>query len=127
MSLLSEEEIEACAADDAYDLAFARAIEAAILKKLASAELPPLPDYECGPHTGHFAVRTDESIRAYGLQAHAQGFAAGAAAQLSAEPVAVMHRGELCIKSTDDDQSFGMLCPTTISEGTELYTRREAK
>lgn len=32
-------------------------------------ELPPLPAYECGPHTGHAAIRTDESIQAYARQA----------------------------------------------------------
>ena len=43
------------------------------------------------------------------------------------EPVALtIYRGELCYKSQEDDQSFGMWCPVTqdlpFPEGTKLYT-----
>ena len=43
------------------------------------------------------------------------------------EPVSLMiYRGELCYKSQEDDQSFGMWCPVTkdlpFPEGTKLYT-----
>jgi hypothetical protein len=34
-----------------------------------------------------------------------------------------MYRGEVCYRSDDDDQSFGMLCPAhDIPDGTKLYT-----
>lgn len=39
------------------------------------------------------------------------------------EPVYEMHRGELCYRSTEDDQSYGMLCPVNdLPNGTKLYT-----
>ena len=44
------------------------------------------------------------------------------------EPVAIkVYRGELCYKSQDDDQSFGMWCPITqdclpFAEDTKFYT-----
>jgi hypothetical protein len=45
------------------------------------------------------------------------------------EPVAlVVYRGEICYKSTDDDQSFGMWCPVNydskheFEDGTKFYT-----
>lgn len=43
------------------------------------------------------------------------------------EPVVLMvYRGELCYKSQEDDQSFGMWCPVTqdlpFPEGTKFYT-----
>ena len=43
------------------------------------------------------------------------------------EPVALkVYRGELCYKSQEDDQSFGMWCPVTqdlpFPEGTKFYT-----
>ena len=40
------------------------------------------------------------------------------------EPVATMQRGEPCIKSTDDDQSFGMWCPVSLPNGTNLYDKQ---
>lgn len=119
--LLSDDELWALV-PNAGNLKDARAIEAAILAKLAVAELPPLPAYECGPHTGHAAVRTDESIRAYGIQAHAQGFAAGAAAQLSAEPVGVVSEYE----GMSLDHTKAVFNRSDAYIGTPLYTRREA-
>jgi hypothetical protein len=50
-----------------------------------------------------------------------------ALAQPEQEPVALkVYRGELCYKSQEDDQSFGMWCPVTedlpFPEGTKFYT-----
>lgn len=95
MSLLTDDEID-CLAFDAGGLPnshieFARAIEAAILAKLASAELPPVPDLSeeekqfihYNPNTGDLVDFIQGHAAAYGRQAYAQG----AASQLSAEPV----------------------------------------
>jgi hypothetical protein len=60
-----------------------------------------------------------------------------AALEAKDEPVAlVVYRGEICYKSTDDDQSFAILCPVNydskheFADGTKFYTtppQKEAK
>lgn len=41
----------------------------------------------------------------------------------AAQPVYEVHKGEICYRSTDDDQSYGMWCPVhDIPDGTKLYT-----
>ena len=113
MSLLSGEEIKALADDLAYTSSDVRAIEAAILAKLASAELPePLQR----DHTEH---GVDYYTAAQLHEAHAQGFAAGAASQLSVEPVAFTDVDFMNIFVSKD---IAQDCGATI----ELYTRREA-
>lgn len=125
MSLLSDEEISqislsAVTVKDATD--DVRAIEAAILAKLAAKELPePIvwrdEGYE-GWHASKFIEEdTIETYTADQLrQAHAQGFAAGAAAQLSAEPSGFIDKyGEIFAEVEQ-----------MLSTDTPLYTRREA-
>ena len=126
MSLLSDEEIHAAikgAKQVGHEyagwvkdqrIAWGRAIEAAILAKLASAELPePLQR----DHTEH---GVDYYTAAQLHEAHAQGFAAGAASQLSVEPVAFTDEDFMHIFVSAD---IAQDCGATI----ELYTRREAK
>lgn len=65
---------------------FAANLEAAILAKLASAELPEpsiLKDEELGDFSMTENHYTETSLLLIRAQAHAQGFAAGAAAQLA--------------------------------------------
>ena len=52
-----------------------------------------------------------------------------AALETKDEPVAlVVYKGEICYKSTDDDQSFGIWCPVNydskheFADGTKFYT-----
>jgi hypothetical protein len=52
-----------------------------------------------------------------------------AALEAKDSPVAlVVYRGEICYKSTDDDQSFGIWCPVNydskheFADGTKFYT-----
>lgn len=51
--------------------------------------------------------------------------------QAQQEPVLKIYKGELCYKSKDDDQSFGMWCPVTqdlpFPEGTKFYTTPQAQ
>ena len=115
MSLLTDDEIEALAMDDdgSDDLAFARAVEAAILAKLASAELPE-PEQMWLP-TQIAEVYTADQLR--------QAYAQGAAAQLSAEPVTVVG----CDDYTKHPNTG--TCATLenpLPTGTPLYTRRQA-
>lgn len=119
MSLLSDEEIHAAikgAKQVGHEyagwvkdqrMAWGRAIEAAILAKLASAELP----VTVLEHVHFFAQRHE---------AHAQGFAAGAASQLSVEPVAFTDEDFMNIFVSKD---IAQDCGATI----ELYTRMEVK
>ena len=118
MSLLSDKEIDACwnpmscgYGKSRYNIA--KALQAAILAKLASAELPePLQR----DHTEH---DVDYYTAAQLHEAHAQGFAAGAASQLSAEPVAFTDEDFMHIFVSAD---IAQDCGATI----ELYTRMQA-
>ena len=88
--------------------------ENAVLAKLASAELPePLQR----DHTEH---GVDYYTAAQLHEAHAQGFAAGAASQLSVEPVAFTDEDFMHIFVSAD---IAQDCGATI----ELYTWRQAK
>lgn len=100
-----EDDLEQQIGKNAFD-----AIEAAILAKLASAELPSAVWVDV-PHFTYTAAQLHE--------AHAQGFAAGAAEQLSAEPVAFTDADFMGIFVSKD---IAQDCGATI----ELYTRREA-
>ena len=123
MSLLSDEEIHAAikgAKQVGHEyagwvkdqrIAWGRAIEAAILAKLASAELPVTVWVDV-PHFTFTAAQLHE--------AHSSGFAAGAASQLSAEPVAFTDEDFMHIFVSAD---IALDCGATI----ELYTRRAAK
>jgi hypothetical protein len=150
--LLSDDEIEALAMDDdgSDDLAFARAIETAILAKLGAMELPePVAwrmnwnghspsftnnksDYVQGcPHREDSYPKelddlfTAEQLTAWGNTRYAQG----AASQLSAEPEAWTWN----TKSQHDgflDAHFQFSKPIDdprIFDLCPLYTRREAK
>ena len=97
---------------DCFQLALDVA-EKAVLAKLASAELPePLQR----DHTEH---DVDYYTAAQLHEAHAQGFAAGAASQLSAEPVAFTDEDFMHIFVSAD---IAQDCGATI----ELYTWRQA-
>ena len=97
---------------DCFQLALDVA-EKAVLAKLASAELPePLQR----DHTEH---GVDYYTAAQLHEAHAQGFAAGAASQLSAEPVAFTDEDFMHIFVSAD---IAQDCGATI----ELYTWRQA-
>ena len=127
--LLSDEEISqislsAVTVKDATE--DVRAIEAAILAKLAAKDLPePVGAYELVVGQEEWQGCPSEIIEmrdAYSAEqlneAHAQGFAAGAASQLSAEPVAKYigpcPEGDLVALHDD------------LKVGEPLYTRREA-
>lgn len=125
MSLLSDEEIrkwwasengledcQMCKLDDFSKVA--RAIEAAILAKLASAELPEPIQRDDTEH----GVDYYTALQLH--EAYAQGFAAGAASQLSVEPVAFTDVDFMNIFVSKD---IAQDCGATI----ELYTRMEAK
>ena len=49
------------------------------------------------------------------------------------EPILIVQHGEICYKSQDDDQSYGMWCPVTpdaehgLRNGTQLYTTPPAQ
>ena len=102
---------------DCFQLALDVA-EKAVLAKLASAELPKLPEPSemDGTRWGY----TSDDMQSHAIEAHAQGFAAGAASQLSAEPVAFTDEDFMHIFVSAD---IAQDCGATI----ELYTRREAK
>jgi len=122
--LLTDEEIEACAADDdgSDDMAFARAIEAAILEKLASAEFPE-PDVSVvdGEDLYGYATFTvahsTKQLTAWGNTRYAQG----AASQLAEKPTCWV---------TPDGEGFRMRLSPPVNAVTlgwqELYTRRQA-
>ena len=86
-------------------VADARAVEAALLAKLASAELPEpaLPTHAKGP------MFTADQLR--------QAYAQGAAAQLSAEPVGSVY---------NNHQGSWALLKVQAKDDTPLYTRRQA-
>lgn len=113
--LLSEKEISqislsAVTVKDATE--DARAIEAAILAKLAAKELPE--PVVIDKHESGYEIR--DYKKAQIQQAYAQGFAAGAAAQLSAEPSGFIDKyGEIFAEVEQ-----------MLSTDTPLYTRREA-
>ena len=98
---------------DCFQLALDDA-EKAVLAKLASAELPKPLQRDQTEHG------VDYYTAAQLHEAHAQGFAAGAASQLSAEPVAFTDVDFMNIFVSAD---IAQDCGATI----ELYTRREAK
>jgi hypothetical protein len=156
MSLLSDDEEwnlwNAQGIDDmnqAEAIAFARAYAAAILAKLASAELPePYAEeksvfedwlHACAP-SGDAAevhakwlvsyeyrafVELHEFTAAQLHEAHAQGFAAGAAAQLAEKPSGYLSQHNLEMLRQGYPQTIVML--EGAKRDTPLYTRREAK
>jgi hypothetical protein len=103
----------------------------------APAELPPLPGcladrlYEAISIAHHRAEHAGSVPRMKKWDATAADLrAALAAAPASPQPVAKVLqvvRGELCYKSEEDDQSYGMWCPVTpeyappYPNGTEFY------
>ena len=130
--LLSDEEIMEIIVDKPEEtlLDFSRAIESAIFAKLAAKELPePVGAYELVVGQEEWQGLPSEIIEmrdAYSAdqlrQAHAQGFAAGAAAQLSAEPVGVVSDYE----GMSLDHTKAVFNRSDAYIGTPLYTRREA-
>jgi hypothetical protein len=127
--LLTDDEIYGMYSEpssDAEMVAFARAIEAAILAKLGAMELPPLPEPSemDGARWGY----TSDDMQNHAIDVHAQGFAQGAAAQLAERPSAKQFQ-------TPDGKWHSFLDlqheEHTVNDGRwpirELYTRREAK
>ena len=106
---------------DCFQLALDVA-EKAVLAKLASAELPePVANISASQKGCIGFVRPDKPYytAAQLHEAHAQGFAAGAASQLSAEPVAFTDEDFMHIFVSAD---IAQDCGATI----ELYTWRQA-
>lgn len=112
-------------------------IEAAILAKLASAELLPVQDLSdeekqfihCNPDTDDLVELIQGHAAAYGRQAYAQGFAAGAAAQLAEMPkcwAIFTEDGNARMWSTFQPHVQKLADAEGLAV-TELYTRREAK
>lgn len=143
--LLSDDEIDAIAdkcfvqymndENDAYDLAFARAIEAAILAKLASAELPEPQQYPAECFMQSLQVCDAVAVSIAIQKARAQGFAAGAAAQLAEKPSAFQLRDEeasehygreIYVLYSVFDFKDGANIGNIEKVLTPLYTRREA-
>lgn len=144
MNLLSDAEIDACLSNPSMHIQariiyrdFARAIEAAILAKLASAELPePIKTYPKSKNVEKpFSVYSADQLR----QVHAQGFAAGAAAQLAEKPSGYLRKwafdGETPVKERKENgrmawpDRFKLLPVTEIKlmqDDLPLYTRKEA-
>jgi len=124
--LLSDEEIEAmfAKASDGYvgvmqnDVKFARAIEAATLAKLASAELPELPEPSemDGARWGY----TSDDMRNYAVDAYAQG----AASQLAEKPSGYLSQHNLEMLQQGYPQTIVML--EGAKRDVPLYTRRQA-
>lgn len=130
MSLLTDEELWALV-PNADNLNDAKAVQAALLAKLASAELPEPAGRVMAERNGFVRGRlyriedrvdgkplyTADQLTAWGNTRYAQG----AAAQLSAEPVATA----LADITNTGYIHVGHAAP--IKFGTELYTRREPK
>ena len=112
--LLSDEELWALV-PNADNLDAARAIEAAILAKLAAKELPEPQKYPADCFMREVNVCDALAVSIAIQQAHAQGFAAGAAAQLSAEPFTHYRHYDEQVQPFADGNTV------------PLYTRREAK
>lgn len=117
--ILTDEEMRLIAGPrvDYFDHAvFGRAIEAAILEKLASAELPEPQELN--------SPMDERAVWGYTADQLRQAYAQGAAAQLSAEPI-----GEF---EALPDPTVGELPWLNIYDaksrvvGTKLYTRRQA-
>ena len=110
MSLLTDKEIAHIAGAESRNvMEFARAIESALLAKLASAELPE-----------KVVIDRHESgivIRGYTADQLRQAYAQGAAAQLSAEPVGSVY---------NNHQGSWALLKVQAKDDTPLYTRRQA-
>jgi len=145
--LLTDEEIHAMAdaaftdymidKNDDQDIAFARAIEAAILAKLGAMELPEpaMKHYErdyAMQITGEKSFYDADQLKAWGNTRYAQG----AAAQLAERPTAWSltyngeHTGNFNLKRYDAEDkrdSLNRVYPNDKREVVELYTRREAK
>jgi len=118
--LLTDEELWALA-PNADNLESARAIESAILAKLASEELPEpsiLKDEELGDFSLVENHYTETSMRLSQAQAYAQGYAQGAAAQLAHEPECWMQNTGAGLYVDYNESEYHTV---------PLYTRREAK
>lgn len=117
MSLLTDEEIEAiwCNSNPTYFEAqsFARAVEAAILAKLASAELPE--PVELNPSANSVTGYTADQLR--------QAFAQGAASQLAEKPVAEINNENGSMPVVWWKKRAHLRLPT----GTKLFTLKEPK
>ena len=132
MSLLSDDEILSASQDhfakianvrdddvewDKWAKDFARAVEAAILAKLASAELPePTEIIDIDGFS-------NEVYDSYDLrEIFKQGFAQGAASQLSA-----VHVATVTDNFASDYSEIGRTYQAPIAIGTRLFTLKEPK
>jgi len=122
--LLSDDEIKRClynSGDPDGLIEFARAVEAAILAKLASAELPePLVwDYYDFEGWRPRVMVDDDVCETYTADQLRQAYAQGAAAQLAEKPFGFVRSSQW---------HFGHVACDESDEGAfALYTRREAK
>lgn len=134
--LLSDEEISdlwVTELDDRETVStFARAIQAAILAKLVAKELPePVGAYELVVGQEEWQGFPSEIIEmrdAYSAaqlqEAHAQGFAAGAASQLAEKPSGYLSQYNLEMLQQGYPQTIVMI--EGAKRDVPLYTRREA-
>ena len=138
--LLSDEEIHEIAYGSKEHIDFARAIEAALLAKLQAMEMPE--PYCVRDPEGSF-MRTDRArflgyfvdqmecfyTAAQLQQAHAQGYAKGAAEQLAEVPIAFceLSIGGKSIAHFDGKPMFMAGKVGNAMHQTPLYTRKEAK
>ena len=132
--LLSDEEISqislsAVTVKDAT--ADVRVIEAAILAKLAAKELPEPAMKETNPHhnSGHDPYNGLANLQWFTAaqlnEAHAQGFAAGAASQLAEKPSGYLSQYNLEMLQQGYPQTIVMI--EGAKRDVPLYTRKEAK
>jgi len=116
MSILTEEEIGRIDADTDTQTNYARAIESAVLEKLAGMELPWGDDIEAW-----LEVRTGAEIAAAFHQAYAQG----AASVLSAEPIGFIAPHEL--KNLGDGYAAMVVMLAGAKRTVPVYTLKEPK
>lgn len=121
MSLLSDDEIEEISHGKVGSTRFqyVRAAEAAILAKLASAELPE-PD--CLLSANRYGISPD-AYPVYTADQLRQAFAQGAASQLSAEPVAA----RVWVGSYEGADHENQYVYSEDGDGEPLFTLKEPK
>lgn len=115
---------------DCFQLALDVA-EKAVLAKLASAELPEPHKYPADCFMREVNVCDALAVSIAIQQAHAQGFAAGAAAQLAEKPLAYFYHDASCPEMANPLLHSTLLLHadernSNLKNETPLYTRREA-
>ena len=127
--LLSKEDVNVLRLTSADAFELAAKVEAAILAKLASAELPEPAGRVMAERHGFVSgrmYRIEDRVDGNPLftaDQLRQAYAQGAAAQLSAEPV-----GEIMWDEEEQRRYVQYVLPLSLlPEGAQLYTRKEPK